>query len=137
KELKELKRGQKHQTSATRALLAGRNTQSSPAQDEAKTGSITITKAIDFASPRLFHDCVKKTVNKWAVISLRESGEPADEQGHREPWLVIELQNVTVAGFQWEVTPGDAEGAAHQETVHLDFQTILIKYTPQDVGGMH
>jgi type VI protein secretion system component Hcp len=100
-------------------------------QDEAKTGKITITKPIDKCSPRLFRDCVTKYENKWAVISVREAG--AD----RTPWLVVELQRVTVVGFRWELTPGDAEGATHVENVDFVFHKILIKYVGQDAKGMH
>src|SRR5262249_41957293 len=121
---KELRR-----TSLSQATSPGHT--HSGVKDEGKTGRITITKPIDKCSPRLFQASVTKYENKWAVISIRESGRD------RKPWLVIELQKVTVGGFRWDVNPGDAEGASHFESVDFDFHKILIKYTGQDQTGIH
>jgi type VI secretion system Hcp family effector len=94
---------------------------------------VTITKFIDKASPDLFLACLKKTPMKWAVISIRESGETGGM-----PWLIIEFQDVTIVGFKWDMTPGEEkEGAAAQETIEFDFKTILIKYSRQGREGQH
>ena len=90
------------------------------------------SKYIDKGSPDLFLACLKKDQIQWAIISIRESGE-----AQRKPFLVLEFTKVTVDSFQWDLNPGDAEGAATMETVEFSFQTVLIKYSRQEKGGEH
>src|SRR5262245_57968070 len=105
--------------------------------EEATLDTFTITKHIDKASPDLFLACCKKTKIEWGIISIRESGEFADDKYKRKPYLVLEFRNLSVKSFKWGIDPGDAEGAASMETIEFDFETVLIKYSRQDLSGQH
>jgi len=99
--------------------------------------TFSISKFIDKASPDLFLACCKKTLIQWCIISIRETGELTTDKGVRKPYLVIEFQNLHVASFKWDMSPGDSEEAPSQETIDFDFETILIKYSRQDRTGEH
>jgi type VI secretion system Hcp family effector len=94
--------------------------------------NITISKYIDKASPDLFLACCKKDKIDWAIISIRETGEV-----NRKPYLVLEFRNLHVTSLTWDLNPGDTEQAATMENVEFDYETILIKYSRQDVSGEH
>jgi type VI secretion system secreted protein Hcp len=94
--------------------------------------NITISKFIDKASPDLFLACCKKNKIHWAIVSVRETGEE-----NRNPYLVIEFRNLHVTSFSWDVNPGDPEAAATMETVEFDYETVLLKYSRQDLTGEH
>jgi type VI secretion system secreted protein Hcp len=99
---------------------------------EPTLGSFTVSKFVDKGSPDMFVSCCKKKKIKWAIISIRETGEQ-----NRQPFLVLEFQGVTVASFKWDLTPGDPEGAASMETITFNYETVLIKYSRQDPSGIH
>jgi len=99
---------------------------------EPTIGKFTIKKYIDKASPDLFLTCLKKKTIDWGIISVRETGEV-----NRKPYLVLEFTKLTVDKFNWELNPGDAESVAETETVDFSFKTILIKYSRQELSGVH
>jgi type VI secretion system Hcp family effector len=93
--------------------------------------SFTIAKYIDKGSPDLFLACCKKNKIAWCIISIRETGEV-----NRKPYLVLEFRNLQVVKFDWNLNPGEPESAG-METVGFDYETVLIKYSRQDVSGAH
>lgn len=105
--------------------------------------TFTIRKYIDKASADLLLACCKSGLEDakpmdWAVISFRESGEIQDDKSKRVPYLVLEFQKLWVDSLTWSVTPGgDASSASQEETVTFAFQTILVKYSPQEATGTH
>jgi type VI secretion system secreted protein Hcp len=117
---------------APKTAAAAGSDKGSAAIEEPTIGTFTITKYIDKGSPDLFLACLKKDQIKWAIISIRETGEV-----NRKPYLVLEFTKLTVDSFQWDLNPGDSEGAATMESVEFSFQTILIKYARQEKGGEH
>jgi type VI secretion system Hcp family effector len=104
---------------------------------EATKGKFSISKYIDKGSPDLFLACCKKTEIAWAIISVRESGETATRKIRRKPYLVLEFRNLHVTSFSWEMNPGDTEAAASMESVSFDYESVLIKYSRQDLAGAH
>src|ERR1043166_320922 len=92
----------------------------------------TISKYIDKSSPDLFLACCKKNKIHWGIVSIRETGEV-----NRNPYLVIEFTDLHVVSLNWDINPGDPEGAATMETVEFTFKTVLIKYSRQDLTGEH
>lgn len=95
--------------------------------------TFTITKYIDKASPDLFLACLKKNLIKWAIISVRETGEV-----ERKPYLILEFRKLHVTSFDWNLTPGESgESIASMETLEFEFQTMLIKYSRQAGTGIH
>jgi type VI protein secretion system component Hcp len=107
----------------------------------------TIRKYIDKASPDLLMACCRAGLTniepkpepiKWAIVSIRESGDVVVDKAtgkvKANPWLVIEFRNLWVDSFVWAVAPG---GSEPEETVIFRFESILIKYCRQDKSGAH
>jgi type VI secretion system Hcp family effector len=103
------------------------------AHSQPEVKSFSINKWIDKGSPDLFLACCRQLRMDWAKIFLRETGEK-----NRMPWLILEFQGVYVDSLKWNLSPGTGgEDAKDQETVDFSFETILIKYSRQEVTGGH
>ena len=94
--------------------------------------TFSISKYIDKASPDLFLACCTKSPIAWGIVSVRETGEH-----RRRPYLVVEFQRLHVTSFKWEDLPGDADSASKLETIDFSYETVLIKYSRQDLSGEH
>jgi len=93
----------------------------------------TVKKAIDAASPNLFQCACAQNKMTWAVITLREAGDPS-----RQPWLIVEFTDLFVQSFNWELEPAaSGDEVKGQETVTFRFSTIKFKYSPQTKTGEH
>ena len=99
----------------------------------ASTGkTFNVSKYIDKSSPDLFLACCMKSPIAWCIISVRETGED-----NRKPYLVMEFQRLHVKSFNWEDIPGDAESSSEMEKVTFSYETVLMKYSRQDITGEH
>ena len=116
-----------------RAWIAASRGGTNPQLKESRVNNVTIRKPIDKASPDLFLACVDQTPIDWGVISLREAGDTSNK-----PWLIIEFSLMVIDNFSWDIDP-DASGDQPKtfETITFAFETIVIKYNPQDQMGLH
>ena len=122
--------GKKLKVNAPGMNKGGTGTANDP---DTRRGEMTVEKGIDYASPDLFRYCCSKKLMKWAILYVREAGEE-----NKNPWLIVELQNVNVSQFTWTLEPGgDAESANRAERVTFQFDTMLIRYYQQQATGTH
>jgi type VI protein secretion system component Hcp len=105
-------------------------------------GRISIHKAIDYSSPDLFRYCCengkvgsdKKIA--WAIIYIREAG--GDPKGGDTPWLRIELTNVRITHFGWDLDPsGGGDELNKTEKIDFEFDKMMVYYYPQQKTGTH
>jgi type VI secretion system secreted protein Hcp len=84
-------------------------------------------KHCDRASPVLFQALCSGKHFKTALLTVRKAGGPAQ----------VEYLKITMTDLLVSKIDGGAEGNAdqHTETVHLNFATIKVDYTPQKGDG--
>lgn len=123
-------------TTAAPTAARGAQPTARPAAPAAPTPNLdqtfSVSKYIDKSSPDLFLACCMKSPIAWCIISVRETGET-----RRKPYLVMEFQRLHVKSFTWEDIPGDAESASEMEKVTFSYETVLMKYSKQDITGEH
>jgi type VI secretion system secreted protein Hcp len=101
------------------------------AKDPGKTFTIKIKKEMDKASPDLFraycmHATKKEKSFDKAILTVRKAGGATPLE-----FLVLELGSVTLQSYNIE----SDEDAVPEETFHLAFGTLMIKYYPQKGSG--
>ena len=95
---------------------------------KAKFKNITLHKAIDKASPKLFSAAASGQHIKKAVISCRK----ASGKGNQFIYVAYTLEDVMVTGFD---TNAIEETPILSETVMLDYTRIKVEYKPQKADG--
>jgi type VI secretion system secreted protein Hcp len=84
--------------------------------------SMTITKQLDKASPKLAGECAKGTVFKTATLTLNRAG------GNKEPYMEYKLSNAIVSSVHVGGS-SHGDGGVPTEEVGLSFTKIEWKYT--------
>jgi type VI protein secretion system component Hcp len=111
-----------------------------PPQDagDNRVGKLTFEKPIDKSSPFLFRYCCEKTVMPWAIIYIREAGEEPAPGASTIPWLRIEMQQVKIIDFSWDIDPGAGGDEVNKaEKIQFSFDTMLVCYSEQSIRGRH
>jgi type VI secretion system secreted protein Hcp len=91
--------------------------------------SFTISKAIDSASPRLFHTCCAGGHYEELVLWLRRAGGSGANQSGTV-FLKFNFKLVMIENIEW--AHGDP---APSETLKLQYGALSIVYYPQTSGG--
>jgi type VI protein secretion system component Hcp len=119
-------------------------TKSSAENQQDRAGHITIHKAIDYASPDLFRYCCENAKSDsdkkiaWAIIYIREAGGATKAEDIDNPWLRIELTNVRITHFSWDLDPGGgADELNKTEKIDFEFDKMMVYYYQQQKTGLH
>jgi type VI secretion system secreted protein Hcp len=103
---------------------------------DTRKGEVTITKSIDQSSAALFQRCCEKKKVTWGILTIREPGDNPD--GPRNPWLTLELRELSIKDFSWDVDPAaSGDEAMKMEKITFEFEQMYIRYQRQDPSGLH
>ena len=87
---------------------------------------LVLVKAVDRATPALWHRCASGTHITKALLTVR------DDTVGSQPILRVALGDVRIVSV---ALTGDTAGERPSETVHLGFGLVEVSYTPMSPSG--